>query len=282
MKYDKKKAGRRNFLCTTGKALAGLGVIAGGGNLLGEGVKEKGTEGIASKGNTSFPTPDYDWTKYRWAYGIDATKCIGCLRCVEACKAENDVVGDAHHFRTWVERYVYLEGDDKVHVDSHADPQNIAASGSEAEYRFDNRYKDQKVTKAFFMPKMCNHCAHPACVQVCPVGATFRTEDGAVLVDQDYCIGCRYCLQACPYGARYFNEEQGVADKCTWCYHRITKGLQPACVEVCPTHARVFGNLNDSSSTVSEFIRDNPVQVLKPESGNAPMCFYVGIDKDVS
>jgi Fe-S-cluster-containing dehydrogenase component len=230
----------------------------------------------------SFPTTEYDWSKHRWAYGIDATKCIGCLRCVEACKAENDVIGDAQHFRTWVERYVYLEGEDNARVDSHADPQNIAASGSQAEYRFDNRYKDAKVTKAYFVPKMCNHCTHPACVQVCPVGATFRAEDGTVLIDHDYCIGCRYCVQACPYGARFFIEEEGVSDKCTWCYHRITKGLQPACVDVCPTGTRVFGDLNDENSTISEFIRNNPVQVLKPESGNGPMCFYVGIGKDVS
>jgi tetrathionate reductase subunit B len=274
MSNDKKKTGRRQFLCTTGTALGGLGVVASGGSLLGQDTKKADS--------ASFPTAEYDWTKHRWAYGIDATKCIGCLRCVEACKAENDVVGDANHFRTWVERYVYLEGEDKVLVDSHADPQNIAASGSESEYRFDNRYKDEKVSKAFFMPKMCNHCAHPACVQVCPVGATFRTEDGVVLIDHDYCIGCRYCVQACPYGARFFVEEEGVSDKCTWCYHRITKGLMPACVEVCPTGTRVFGDLNDKSSPVSEFIRNNPVQVLKPESGNAPMCFYVGIDKDVS
>ncbi len=281
MKDDKKTTGRRDFLCSTGKALAGLGVLAGGGTLLAQGTKEDKSAGFTDKATTSFPTPEYDWTKHRWAYGIDATKCIGCLRCVEACKAENQVVGDAHHFRTWVERYVYLEGEDKALVDSHADPQNIAASGSEAEYRFDNRYKDAKVAKAFFVPKMCNHCTHPACVQVCPVGATFRTEDGVVLVDHDYCIGCRYCVQACPYGARFFIEDKGVSDKCTWCYHRITKGLQPACVEVCPTKARMFGDLNDSSSPVSEFIRDNPVQVLKPESGNGPMCFYVGIDKEV-
>jgi Fe-S-cluster-containing dehydrogenase component len=89
-------------------------------------------------------------------------------------------------------------------------------------------------------------------------------------------------VQACPYGARFFMEEEGVSDKCTWCYHRITKGLQPACVDVCPTHARLFGDLNDPNSTISEFIRDNQVQVLKPESGNAPMCFYVGLDKDVA
>lgn len=277
MTNDKKKTERREFLCTTGKALAGLGVAATGGTLL---AKEDNAT-LAAKA-ASFPTKDYDWTKHRWAYGIDATKCIGCLRCVEACKVENDVVGDANHFRTWVERYVYLEGEDHARVDSHADPQNIAASGSESEYRFDNRYKDKKVSKAFFIPKLCNHCAHPACVQVCPVGATFRTEDGVVLIDHDYCIGCRYCVQACPYGARLFIEEEGVSDKCTWCYHRITKGLMPACVEVCPTGTRVFGDLNDASSPVSEFIKNNQVQVLKPESGNAPMCFYVGLDKDVS
>ncbi len=144
MSNDKKKTGRRQFLCTTGTALGGLGVVASGGSLLGQDTKEA---------NTSFPTPEYDWTKHRWAYGIDATKCIGCLRCVEACKAENDVVGDANHFRTWVERYVYLEGEDKALVDSHSDPQNIAASGSESEYRFDNRYKDEKVSKPSLYPR---------------------------------------------------------------------------------------------------------------------------------
>ena len=271
MTDEKKQGGRRQFLSTAGKALAGLGVVGCAGNLLSQ-----------DEGKESFPTPEYDWTEHRWAYGIDATKCIGCLRCVEACKAENDVERDAVHFRTWVERYVYLEGEEHARVDSHNDPQNIAASGSEAVYRFDNRYKDAKVRKAFFVPKICNHCTHPACVQVCPVGATFRTEDGVVLIDHDYCIGCRYCVQACPYGARSFLEEEGVSDKCTWCYHRITKGLQPACVEVCPTRARVFGDLNDRSSVISQFVDNNQVQVLKPESGNGPMCFYVGIDKDVS
>ncbi len=278
MKTEDNKTGRRKFLRTAGAAAAGLGAVVGGGLL---GVKEAGAAGAGAE-SASSPVPGYDWKKHRWAYGIDATKCIGCLRCVKACKEENDVARDAHHFRTWVERYVYLEGEEKPLVDSQADPQNIAASGTEADYRFDNRYKDKKVAKSFFMPKMCNHCEHPACVQVCPVGATFKTEDGVVLIDHDYCIGCRYCVQACPYGARLFIEERGVSDKCTWCYHRITKGLQPACVEVCPTHTRIFGDLNDASSPVSKFIRENPVQVLKPESGNAPMCFYVGLNEDVS
>ncbi len=230
----------------------------------------------------SFPTQDYDWTKYRWAFGVDANKCIGCLRCVEACKTENDVPGNAHQFRTWVERYVYLEGETRARIDSQQDPVNIAASGSQSKYRFANRYQNAKVEKAFFVPKLCNQCENPACVQVCPVGATFQTKDGVVLIDEKHCIGCRYCVQACPYGVRYFNEEKGVPDKCNWCYHRITKGLQPACVEACPVGARVFGNTLDKQSPISLFIRNNRVQVLRPESGNSPRVFYVGIDKEVS
>ncbi len=226
--------------------------------------------------------PGYDWRKHKWAFGVDATRCIGCLRCVEACKAENGVTQDAHHFRTWVERYVYLEGDEHARVDSQSDPGNIAASGSQQAFRFDNRYASAPVEKAFFVPKLCNHCTHPACVQVCPTGATYQTPDGVVLIDHSYCIGCQYCVQACPYGAREFNHAMGVTDKCTWCYHRITKGLQPACVEVCPVEARVFGDRNDPDSPISRFIRNNRVSVLKPQTGNAPNVFYAGIDKEVS
>ena len=200
---------------------------------------------------------------------------------MEACKRENDVPGDAHHFRTWVERYVYLEGDKTARIDSHHDPVNIEASGSEREYRFANRYQGAKVEKAFFVPKLCNQCTHPACVQCCPTGATFRTADGVVLIDHKYCIGCQYCVQACPYGARFYRPKERVTDKCTWCYHRITKGLQPACVEVCPVGARIFGDRNDPQSPISLFIRNNRVQVLRPDTGNAPNVFYVGIDKEV-
>ena len=175
-----------------------------------------------------------------------------------------------------------VEGEEKARIDSQADPVNIEASGSEGKYRFANRYKDEKVDKAFFVPKLCNHCTHPACVQVCPTGATFKTDDGVVVIDHTYCIGCQYCVQACPYGARFFNAELEVTDKCTWCYHRITKGLLPACVEVCPVGARVFGNLKDKNSPISQFIANNRVEVLRPETGNAPNVFYVGIDKEVS
>jgi len=272
---------RREFLRRLGgAAVACTGTLVGTGSL-GTVPNAPKSDGAAA-GSGSFPTKDYDWTKHRWAFGVDAAKCIGCLRCVEACKAENNVPGDAHHFNTWVERYVYLEGETGARVDSHHDPVNIAASGSEGEYRFANRYKDAKVEKAFFVPKLCNQCTHPACVQVCPTGATFQTKDGVVLIDDKYCIGCQYCVQACPYGARYFNASKGVSQKCYWCYHRITKGLQPACVEACPVGARIFGDRNDKQSPISLFIRNNRVQVLKPETGNAPNVFYVGIDKEVS
>jgi tetrathionate reductase subunit B len=271
---------RRGFLRKVGRAaaVATAAVAAGTGGVMGKAAAKS----EAASGRASFPTADYDWTKHRWAFGVDATKCIGCLRCVEACKRENDVPLTAHHFNTWVERYVYLEGEDQPRIDSQHDPVNVAASGSEREYRFANRYQGAKVQKAFFVPKLCNQCTHPPCVQVCPVGATYKAVDGVVLIDAKYCIGCRYCVQACPYGARWFNEAKGVTQKCYWCYHRITKGLQPACVEACPVGARIFGDRNDQQSPISLFIRNNRVQVLRPETGNVPSVFYVGIDKAVS
>jgi len=226
--------------------------------------------------------PNYNWNEHKWSYGVDVSRCIGCLRCMEACKAENSVQEDANHHRTWVERYVYLEGQEDALIDSPADPKNIENVGSEVHFRFDNRYKDEKVDKAFFVPKLCNQCEEPSCVQVCPTGATFKAPDGVVLIDTNYCFGCQYCVQACPYGVRSLNEERGTAEKCNWCYHRITKGLNPACVEVCPTGSRVFGDLNDKNSPISLFIKNNQVTVLKSEMGNKPNLFYAGADKEVS
>ena len=272
---EKQRIERRDFLSCLGSAIA-----CGAATVVASAVSPAAAASAA--GGAIPPIPNFDWSKHSWAFGVDAEKCIGCLRCVEACKRENNVPPDAHHFRTWVERYVTLEGEEKARIDSQADPVNIEASGAEGQYRFANRYKDAKVEKAFFVPKLCNHCTNPACVQVCPTGATYKTEDGVVVIDHTYCIGCQYCVQACPYGARFFNEEKGVTDKCTWCYHRITKGLQPACVEVCPVGARIFGDRNDKQSLISQFIQNHRVQVLRPETGNAPNVFYVGIDKDVS
>jgi tetrathionate reductase subunit B len=277
---DLASAARRRFLGGLGLAVTCTGAITGTAVLGFSGPVSAKTDAPPQGG--SFPTKDYDWTKRRWGFGVDVNKCIGCLRCVEACKAENDVPRNAHQFRTWVERYVHIEGEESMRIDSQQDPVNIEASGSQKEYRFADRYKGAKVDKAFFVPKLCNQCSHPACVQVCPVGATYKTEDGVVLVDDKRCIGCRYCIQACPYGARTFDERRGVPDKCTWCYHRITKGLQPACVDSCPTGARVFGDMRDRQSPISLFVRNNRVQVLRPESGNSPNVFYVGLDKEVS
>jgi tetrathionate reductase subunit B len=204
-----------------------------------------------------------------YAMAIDIEKCIGCGRCAAACKAENKVPDSPHYVRTWVERYV-VPKDGETMVDSP----NAGIDGFPDLPPVDT-------LKTFFAPKLCNHCANPPCVQVCPVGATFQTRDGVVLVDEDYCVGCRYCIQACPYGARYLHPEKLVADKCTFCYHRITKGLLPACVEVCPTQARVFGDLNSRSSPIQRVLRFNPIMSLKAELNTRPKVFYANADQEI-
>ncbi len=203
-----------------------------------------------------------------YAFVVDTTACIGCGKCVQACEAENSVPD--HAYRTWVERYSMYKND-KVVVDS-------PEGGKNGFPAVENR---DQVEKSFFVPKLCNHCEKPNCVQVCPVGATYVSDEGVVLVDDNQCVGCGYCIQACPYGARFLNPRTKVADKCTWCYHRITKGLDPACVTVCPTGARKFGRIDDPASPVYSIIKESRIQVLKPETGNEPMAFYVGLDKEV-
>ena len=201
---------------------------------------------------------------------MDTYKCIGCGFCVKACKVENEIPFEANVSRTWVERYILPSNGDAI-VDS---PNGGIDGFPEPEVKED-------ILRTFFVPKLCNHCANPPCVQVCPVGATFATRDGVVLVDEKYCVGCRYCIQACPYGARYLQPEKKVADKCTFCYHRITKGLLPACVEVCPTQARVFGEANERSSPLRRFLRFNDVTVLKPAMNTSPKVYYANADGEV-
>lgn len=215
-------------------------------------------------------SPPWRKKKPYWGFAVDIDKCIGCGRCAEACKNENDVPKEPFWFRTWVERYV-VRKDGEVEVDSP----NGGIDG------FPATQSPETIARTFFVPKLCNSCEKSPCVQVCPVGATFKTEDGVVLIDRNYCIGCRYCIQACPYGTRYFHPTLHVADKCNMCYHRITKGLKPACVEVCPTGARMFGDLSDPNSEVSKFSSQNRVNVLKPHLGTQPKLVYKGLDKEV-
>ena len=113
------------------------------------------------------------------------------------------------------------------------------------------------------------------------MGATFATQDGVVLVDKDYCIGCRYCIQACPYGARFLDPRTHTAEKCTFCYHRVVKGLVPACVEVCPTGARIFGEVRLRTSALARFMRFNQIQVLKPHLNTEPKVYYANLDVEV-
>lgn len=242
---------RRAFLRTCGLAApVFLGVVQGPRPTLGQ-----------------EPLEDEETT---YAMGIDVQKCIGCARCVVACKTENDVPAEEHFFNTWIERYV-IQADGQVGVES---PNGGIDGWSEI-------LGDTEIRRTFFVPKLCNHCAKAPCVQVCPVGATFITPDGVVLVDEDYCIGCRYCVQACPYGARWIHPEKQVAGKCTFCYHRLRDGLLPACVEVCPTGARLFGELGNRANPFERFRRFNDIQVLKGHLNTEPQVYYANLDGEV-
>ena len=213
---------------------------------------------------------DYDPKNHYYGMGIQIDKCIGCGKCVEACKEENEVPKEPFFFRTWIERYV-IKKDGDVFV-QNIDPRIELSK---------EVFSESEILRSFFVPKLCNQCDNPPCVQVCPVGSTFKTEDGVILVDDNRCIGCRYCIQACPYGARYLHPEKETADKCTFCYHRITKGLLPACVEVCPTQARIFGDVRSNASPLGRFKRMNKLHVLKPSLNTEPKVSYSGLDGDV-
>jgi Fe-S-cluster-containing dehydrogenase component len=165
----------------------------------------------------------------------------------------------------------------KAHIDS---PQAGRDGFTDQKIR-DKEINPDEIAKGFFVPKLCNQCKQPACVQVCPVGATYQAPEGVVLVDRTWCIGCGYCVMACPYGMRFFHPVHKVAEKCTFCYHRISKGMKTACVQACPFGARNSGNLKNPNDPVTKTIMTERVSVLKDEYGTKPQVFYLGLDNYV-
>jgi Fe-S-cluster-containing dehydrogenase component len=254
--------GRRAFLSNILKLSGGAVVFVAGAT-----AAEAASEVARPAQGKDAPRESYHWDEHLYAYLIDTEKCIGCGSCVRACAAENKVPDG--FFRTWIERYVMgLEG-------THVDSPNGGKEG------FGPVHVSFTATKSFFVPKMCNHCKATPCTQVCPVGASYRTKDGVVLVDSKSCIGCAYCVQACPYGSRFISPLTHTAEKCTWCYHRITKGLKPACVEVCPTGTRLFGDLKREGDPVRHAIERDRVSVLQAHLLTEPQCYYKHLDKEV-
>ena len=204
----------------------------------------------------------------RLGFVIDKKSCIACHACAVACKVENNLPDG-----NWWNR-ILTEGGDNMDAPEGTYPNlslgNIAVA--------------------------CQHCKNPACVKVCPVGATYKDpETGVVRQDYDKCIGCRMCMSACPYtGVRSFNwdepkyaigqamgdadvpaHQKHVVEKCTMCWHRLAKDLAPACVEVCPARVRFFGDLDDPDSEVSQLIRDREYMQLLAEEGTKPSVYYL-------
>jgi Fe-S-cluster-containing dehydrogenase component len=238
---------RRNFLQIGSRLLA----VASAGATLGEVL------------GFQPPGQKYEAAAHWWGMIIDIDKCIGCGNCVRACSEENKV--PEGFFRTWMERYVVEHGKPPVVESPKGGIDGFAPL-------------ERTDVKAFFVPKLCNHCADSPCVQVCPVGATFDSPDGVVLVDESYCLGCRYCIQACPYGCRYLHPQTQTVDKCTLCYHRITKGLTTACCENCPTGARQLVDFKNPKDPVHAFLRENKVQVLKAYMATESKIYYKNLD----
>jgi len=178
-----------------------------------------------------------------YAMLVDLRRCVGCQACTIACGVENGLPDEQH--RTTVADY------------------EMTIFGR---------------SRRSVLPRLCNHCEKPSCTAACPTGATYKREDGVVVVDSSVCVGCAYCVQSCPYDARFMNDLTRTADKCTFCIQRINNGLLPACVESCVGKARIFGDLNAPNSTISKILRDNPTQVLKSSKGNGPQVFYLALE----
>ena len=177
--------------------------------------------------------------KKRYAMMVDTKLCVACKACVFACKAENRVPNN--FARDWLMEEVRGEF-----------PDLSAENRSER----------------------CNHCSNTPCVQACPTGASHISDGGTVQVSRNKCTGCKACVAACPYNARY-GHPGGWVDKCTFCLHRVRRGDEPACVNICPTDTLHFGDLNDPNSTVSKLYRSRRWTVLFPETGAKPNVYFL-------
>ncbi|NLB52808.1 MAG: 4Fe-4S dicluster domain-containing protein [Syntrophomonadaceae bacterium] len=203
----------------------------------------------------------------RYAMAIDIDRCTGCDACAVACKVENNLPNDI-----WWNRILTIGG----------------KTANSPKGTFPNLQMQ-------FLPMNCQHCENPPCVKACPVGATYKREDGIVIQDYDKCIGCRYCMVACPYsGVRQFNwkkpeyaigmamgdaavtpHQSDVVEKCNLCIHRVDQGLKPACIETCPNRARIFGDIDDPNSEVSQAIKGRSYVKILEEKGTKPSIFYL-------
>lgn len=211
-----------------------------------------------------------------FGYALNLSLCIGCRKCAEACHHENN------HDRPTNNSYIRV-----------LEMQQGSFDMEHGRVDYDHAVP---APGKYYMPVQCHQCDNAPCVKVCPVEATWKEPDGIVVVDYNWCIGCRYCEAACPYHARRFNwrkpeipadeinpnqgylsnriRPQGVVEKCTFCLHRTRQGLLPACLEACPTGARVFGNLLDPDSEIRYVLEHKRVYVLKEELGTRPRFFY--------
>jgi Fe-S-cluster-containing dehydrogenase component len=226
---------------------------------------------------TALPPP----SKKKLGLVIDLDTCVGCHACAVGCKQWNSggIAGpvtdenpyDKEPFGVWFNRVHSYE------VAATGMPATSAcASGNSIAQEL------QQPAMTLHFPRSCLHCETPACVTVCPTGASYkRAEDGIVLVDEDKCIGCKLCSWACPYGAREYSEVEGVMKKCTLCVDRIYNEhlpeaeREPACVQVCPTRARHFGDLGDPESKVSKLVAERGGVALLPELGYQPVNRYL-------
>ncbi|MDP1623090.1 MAG: 4Fe-4S dicluster domain-containing protein [Bacteroidales bacterium] len=213
-----------------------------------------------------------------FGYALDLARCVGCRRCVYACVKENNQSREPQVHWIDVLQMEKEKGIDFAHSTSQYNPEKVPSEGH------------------FYLPVACQQCSNPQCTTVCPVKATWQEPDGIVVVDYNWCIGCRYCMAACPYGARHFNwgeptipvEEintemhylgnrprmKGVVEKCTFCIQRVREGKYPSCVEICPVGARKFGNLLDPESEIRYILENKRVLVLKQELNTQPKFYY--------